>query len=174
MTQVMIDLETMGTQSNAPIISIGAVEFDRTGIISEFYSVIDLKSAVDGGAVMDPRTVIWWMEQSDEARAALTGSGEPIERVLDRFAVWMARFEAEGVWGNGAAFDNVILAEAYKRLDMEQPWPFWRDRCYRTLKSMYPDVTIMRAGTHHNALDDAKTQANHLIEIERQSNGRLF
>lgn len=166
---IMIDLETMGTSPNAPIISIGAVLFDSEEIGEPFYEVIDLKSAVKAGAVMDPATVIWWMEQSDEARSALTGEGLPIRAVLDDFANFVDSAKLDwgvsGVWGNGAAFDNVILAEAYKRLDMDVPWEFWRDKCYRTVKGMYPDVQIKRVGTHHNALSDAKTQAEHLIRI---------
>lgn len=189
---IMIDLETMGTSPTAPIISIGAVIFNAEGITDNFYEVVDLKSAVDAGAVMDPRTVIWWMEQSDEARAALTGGGMPIDTVLGDFghfcAVGVMRkildawedkpttpvLEIFGVWGNGAAFDNVILAEAYKRLDMEVPWPFWKDKCYRTVKQMYPDVEIKRVGTHHNALSDAKTQAEHLIRINAAAGGIIL
>lgn len=51
MQDVMLDLETMGTDANAAIIAIGAVEFDiQNGEIGErFYAVIDLESAVAGG-----------------------------------------------------------------------------------------------------------------------------
>jgi len=188
----MIDLETMGTSPTAPIISIGAVLFDAEEIKERFYEVVDLKSAVDAGAVMDPRTVIWWMEQSDEARAALTGGGRKIDTVLSNFsnffdvgelrqalAAWEDKsttplLEIFGVWGNGAAFDNVILAEAYKRLDVEVPWPFWKDKCYRTVKGLYPSVEIKRVGTHHNALSDAETQAEHLIRINKAAGGIIL
>lgn len=189
---IMIDLETMGTSPTAPIISIGAVLFDAQGIQERFYEVIDLKSTVDAGAVMDPRTVIWWMEQSDEARSALTGEGRRIDAVLSDFyqfcAVGQMREifdswddkpttpvpELLGVWGNGAAFDNVILAEAYKRVERSAPWPFWKDKCYRTIKGMYPNVEIKRAGTHHNALSDAETQAEHLIRINEAAGGIIL
>lgn len=172
---IMIDLETMGTSPNAPIISIGAVLFDAKDVIYCFYEVVDLKSAVKAGAVMDPSTVIWWMEQSDEARGALTGRGRAISEVLAEFSGWLAGVpELAGVWGNGAAFDNVILAEAYKRLDMEMPWPFWTDKCYRTVKNMYSGVEIKRVGTHHNALSDAETQAEHLIRINEAAGGIIL
>lgn len=49
---------------------------------------------------------------------------------------------------------------------LEQPWAFWNDRCYRTLKAR-SELKIARTGTHHNALDDAKSQALHLITIWR-------
>ena len=66
------------------------------------------------------------------------------------------------VWGNGATFDNVILSNAYKAAGMEQPWKFWDDRCYRTVKGLLPDIKIERLGTHHNAVYDAMSQARHL------------
>jgi exodeoxyribonuclease VIII len=46
-----------------------------------------------------------------------------------------------------------------------QPWRHWNDRCYRTVKSLYPDVKLERVGTHHNAVDDAESQARHLIAM---------
>ena len=163
---IMIDLETMGNRPNAPIIAIGAVAFDANGIDREFYEVVDLDSSVRSGAVIDPSTVMWWLQQSDEARASLfVMDGVTLSKALDKFSLWATVSHITGVWGNGATFDNVILAESYRRLDKVAPWPFWKDKCYRTVKGMYPDVKMERAGTHHNALDDAKSQALHLMKI---------
>lgn len=163
---LMIDLETMGTRPDAPIMSIGAVAFDGTGVHRLFYRTVSLQSSVESGATIDPQTVEWWLSQSDDARAALVADiSEPLPRCLADFSAFVSDFDVSGVWGNGASFDNTILAESYKRLGMEPPWPFWKDRCYRTIKSLYPDVELRRDGTHHNALDDAKTQAHHLIQI---------
>ena len=78
----------------------------------------------------------------------------------------------EGVWGNGASFDNVLLATAYKRLGMETPWPFWKDRCFRTMKNVCK-VDHSFEGTAHNALDDARSQAQHLIKIDAKLGGFL-
>lgn len=69
------------------------------------------------------------------------------------------------VWGNGAAFDNVILASAYRRVTAGTPWQYWNDRCYRTVKALHPDVPMQRTGDHHNALDDAISQAHQLIAM---------
>ena len=170
---VMIDLETMGTRPNAPIIAIGAVMFDGNGTIEEFYVNIDLESAVDDShAVVDPKTVLWWMEQGGEARAALRGDKKKVLTALYEFRDWLKPVEPEGVWGNGASFDNIILSETYRRLNLAPPWPFWADRCYRTMKNMYPHIQMDRSGVHHNALDDAKSQANHLIKIWSEGMGR--
>ncbi|MDU7382496.1 MAG: 3'-5' exonuclease, partial [Enterobacteriaceae bacterium] len=75
MTHLMVDLETMGSNPEAPIIAIGAVFFDpgtgKTG--PELYQIVSLESAMEFGAKPDAATIIWWMKQSAEARAAITG-----------------------------------------------------------------------------------------------------
>jgi len=164
MKNVMVDLETLGNGSNAVIISIGAVEFDKTGLGREFYMRVDPQSCVDAGLKMDVSTVMWWMQQSDAARSAFKGPGAfPLDVALGEFAAWYPKDAC--LWGNGATFDNVILGNAYKALSGAQPWAYWADRCYRTLKSLRPDIKMARAGVHHNALDDAKDQATHAIDI---------
>lgn len=167
---IMIDLETMGTRPNAPIIAIGAVVFNGAGIGGDFYMNVDLKSDVDSGAVIDPSTVLWWMQQSDEARASLLQGGVPIEHALVEFSAFLPE-TISGVWGNGATFDNVLIREAYGRANMRAPWPFWLDKCYRTVKGAFPSVELKRSGTHHNALDDARSQAEHLIAINKTAGG---
>lgn len=163
---IMIDLETMGNTPDAPIVAIGACRFDRTGVSEEsaFYETISLASAVDGGAKMEASTVLWWMEQDAAAQAEIIGAKSDLSGVLCDFTHWVKKIDADGVWGNGAAFDNVILAQTYRRYGQPAPWPFWLDRCYRTVKSL-SKVPIDRQGTHHNALDDAISQAKHLVEI---------
>ena len=170
MKDVMVDLETMGTGPVAAIIAIGAVEFDLgTGAIGEFfYVVVNLESSVQGGGVIDPSTVMWWLGQSDDARAAVRTEGTHITVALMRFAAWLAQRGAGDdlrLWGNGAGFDNVVLEAAYRHAHIQCPWNFWNNRCYRTIKALHPTVKAIRTGTHHNALDDAITQAKHLIAV---------
>ena len=160
MKHVMVDLETLGNGNDAVIISIGAVAFDvDAGLGDEFYMNVDPQSCVDAGLKMDVSTVMWWMQQSDEARAAFETKGQPLELVLATFSEWFP--EGATLWGNGATFDNVILGSAYRAIGVKQPWEFWNDRCYRTLKNLWPDSKLARIGAHHNALDDARSQAAH-------------
>lgn len=166
----MLDLETMGTDPNAAIIAIGAVEFDITTqeVGERFYAVVDLVSSVESGGVIDPSTVLWWMKRSEEARSEFSHGGEILEIALQKFSAWMenrGKREDVRVWGNGAAFDNVILATAYRCNRLQLPWTVWNDRCYRTVKALNPTVKMQRTGTHHNAVDDAESQARHMIAL---------
>lgn len=174
MKNVMLDLETMGKSANAAICSIGAVEFDlEIGELGrEFYTIVDLESSVNAGGVIDSSTVLWWLKQSDTARAELQRRGNKIELALVMFSEWLdgCGFEPREIciWGNGAAFDNVILRSAYENSGIKTPWEFWNDRCYRTVKNMHRGVEIVRTGTQHCAVDDARDQARHLVQLVLQ------
>jgi hypothetical protein len=173
---IMLDLETLGNSAGCAILSIGAVAFDpETGELGEeFYRVVNTNSCVVAGLTFDQGTLDWWKKQSPGARQVLRDAyaetALTLNAALHDFSRYLHR--ATGgrqprLWGNGADFDNPILAAAYKaaRID-QQPWKFWDNRCYRTLKNLHPEVPLpARTGTHHNALDDAKTQAEHALQI---------
>jgi exodeoxyribonuclease VIII len=169
----MLDIETMGTRLDAPIISIGAVSFNAMGLTGhKFYRNVSLHSAVRTGAVIDPGTVLWWLRQDKVAQDALDESQDEaidLELALRDFMQFLCSYgdSLKGVWGNGATFDNVLMQESGRRCGVPM-WEFWKDRCYRTIKSCHPDVPLERHGAHHNALDDAVSQAIHLVAINEK------
>lgn len=165
----MLDLETLGNKPGSVIVAIGAVKFGGGEILDSFYERVDAESCEAIGLQMDVSTVLWWMKQSDAARNEITQPGGKLSEVLMRFSSWLKDPDVE-VWGNGASFDNVLLSDAYDRARLPRPWKYYNDRCYRTVKSLRPDVPLPRTGTHHNALDDAKSQALHLMQIQRPLN----
>jgi hypothetical protein len=170
---LMLDLETLGTQPDAAIVSIGACFFDikSRAIGPTFNRTIHLSSAVKHGGTMDPSTVLWWLRQGDAARKAIAYNGEPIDRALSDFVAWcMQHCRAEDLrpWGNGSSFDITIMETALRRLGIELPWKFWNIRCFRTVKSQYPQVkydVTEKGDEAHNALADAKFQCQHLFKI---------
>ena len=172
-TQVMIDIETMGTGNNAAILSIGAVKFDLSlrdvshdCIIDRFYAPVDLKSSQAHGGKVDADTVIWWLaRERDEARVEMLGEQRiDLASVLEGFASWFGD-DSLPVWGNGATFDNVIVRSAYDSIGMACPWKFYDDRCHRTLKNLAPGLNPPRLGVHHNALADAEYQVHQLLMV---------
>ena len=173
---VMIDLETWGTGNYAVPVSIGAVKFDPAKSESEwstFHIAVDPESAMKAGLRADAETILWWM---DDTRREALHCWYRLERVdltsaLDGFATWFGA-ESLPVWGNGATFDNVILRNAFIAAGQDCPWKFWHDRCFRTMKALpgARELEPRRAGTHHDALDDALHQARHLIRIVEHFN----
>ncbi len=175
---VMVDLETMGNKSSAPIVSIGAVFFNpasgRTG--AEFYAVVSLESSMLLGGLPDAGTILWWLKQSPEARSAITmGDAMPLVDALELFSDFISENSDAGynvqVWGNGASFDNVILRSSYERANIECPWKFWNDRDVRTITEMgeaigiKPRYDIPFEGDMHNALSDARHQVKYVSAI---------
>ncbi|EMS0095588.1 3'-5' exoribonuclease, partial [Escherichia coli] len=112
---LMIDLETMGKNPDAPIISIGAIFFDpQTGDMGpEFSKTIDLETA---GGVIDRDTIKWWLKQSREAQSAIMTDEIPLDDALLQLREFIDENSGEffvQVWGNGANFDNTILRRSY-------------------------------------------------------------
>jgi DNA polymerase III epsilon subunit-like protein len=171
MKHVMIDLETMGNKPNAPIIAIGAVFFDMTTgeMGTEFYKEINLESSVGIGCEMDPSTVLWWLKQSDAARAKFA-KNDKAEHVLTSL-IEFTEFMGKGAkpWGNGAGFDLGILANSYRHLGMEPPWQFWNERDVRTIVELDTKnhKNMKFTGIPHYALDDAKHQVKYVSAIIR-------
>ena len=158
---LMVDLETMGTKSNSAIISIGAVEFDiltgKTG--REFYRNVSLQSCISLGLIVDADTIMWWMEQSQDARKSLTeGEIISIQQALIDFREFCNK--EYQIWGNSARFDLGLLENAYDKISISIPWKFKQERCLRTLVSFNPEIkhSIEFEGTAHNALDDCYHQ----------------
>lgn len=167
---IMVDLETLSTESNAMIVAIGAVTFSQYDTGETFYQPIDICARTFGQYHISPSTTQWWMAQNDDARAVFHDPRTTsLAEALTAFASFVQRFTSGPsnvrVWGNGAAFDNVILANAYRSENLNPPWKFYNDRCYRTYKAMAPSIQIKHMGTHHNARDDALSQAQHLLRV---------
>ena len=164
MKNVMVDIETLGNGSHSAILSIGAVQFDETGTGEQFYVRVNAESCVAAGMKMDVSTVLWWFKQGDKARMEVANGGIDISNALEDLATW---WPAKATfWGNGATFDNVIVANAYQRLGIQRPWGYTSDRCYRTMKAMFPNIKAdPMDGVAHNALADALYQAQHMVKI---------
>ena len=163
----MVDLETLGNRSDSVILSIGAVSFDKE-LEKEFYRKVNLQSSLALGFDLDANTILWWLQQNLDARKELYQDAEEfptIYSVLIDFSLWLQNKDEVKLWGNGSDFDNVILTNAYQICKLTTPWKFFNNRCYRTMKNLCSEIKIERISIHHNALDDARNQALHLIEI---------
>lgn len=186
LSHVMVDLETRGTVPGCVAFSIGAVEFfpDRGILGREFYTIISIADCRDFFLTEDHSpngTVAWWDRQSPEARVALEEAlkedapklKDSLEN-LNGFLRQCGNLRSLRLYGNGADFDNPILRCMYDAADVDfmgSKAGFFGGRCYRSLKNLdellgpgFKFSKIERTGTYHNALDDAKSQALHLME----------
>lgn len=168
----MVDLETMGTQPYAPILSIGACAFSMDGepIADLFYQTVTLESCLELGMRPDAGAIEFWMGQPEGAKQGWLKNPNAVTLplALDAFTDWW-NSRPMSMWGNSARFDCGLLEAAYKLCRKEVPWSWWKEGCYRTVKNLpgARSVALQRYGVHHNALDDAISQAYHLRDIYR-------
>lgn len=190
-TNVMIDLETLGTKPGCIVLTLGAVAFDDTGVLSDLGEVhvrLDSDHQHSVGLKADPGTALWWISQPKEAQEQLLDKPEVnVSTVLAFFNEWLEEVTGTNledvdylpvsIWGNGANFDGPILRELYDAFGMRCPWGFWDECCYRTerksLEALIRQLggtveSVQREGTYHNALDDAKYQVDVLTSLRSQ------
>ncbi|EEQ5869796.1 exonuclease, partial [Escherichia coli] len=170
---LMIDLETMGKNPDAPINALAGKFFDpATGEMGpEFSKTIDLETA---GGVIDRDTIKWWLKQSREAQSAILTDEIPLDDALLQLREFIDENSGEffvQVWGNGANFDNVILRRSYERQEIPCPWRYTNDRDVRTIVALGLVMdfdarsVITFEGERHNALHDARYQAKYVSAI---------
>ncbi len=163
LNNVMVDLETLGRDPGAVIVSIGAVKFDRERetLNGDFYTNIMIQSCFDAGLTADGATIQWWMEQPDEVRHALFRPDPlPLRVALSAFAEFYRG--CEHIWSHGSTFDIPILNAGYRALNEQRPWSSRHIRDTRTLFSLVPQSvleSLQSEGLRHHALHDASRQA---------------
>lgn len=170
-TDIMIDLETLGTKNNCPVISIGACVFDinEKAIKSSFYCTLDLESQIDSGIrVPDSDTIKWWMNQANAAKKVFKEKPIKTFEGLYEFKKWVEKNAGKSakVWGNGSGFDISIMESLFSDFGVECPWKFYNVMDLRTFRRFIgKNKKVEKIGVNHNALDDAKSQAAYVIKM---------
>lgn len=174
MKDVMIDFETFGTSSDACIIQVGAVFFDKdTGFLGkEYKATVDAESAVQSGAIIDSSTIYWWLQQSEEARKSILN---PDKRDIGEVMFELNEFLAPAtrIWSH-ATFDFVILTTTLKRLGIKPRFRYTSGMDLRTLNFLAaPQIlNLTRDGVHHDALDDCKFQVKYAVAAMNKIRGK--
>ena len=172
LTDIMIDLETLATSSNAAILSIGAVKFDpfseelKSPDMESFYIRVDLDSCNELDLEVHDSTIEWWAKQSPEAQdEAFNPEGRVT--VQDAFnQLYKFCWGATRVWSNGSGFDIVICENIFKKINKKIPWDFWQVRDVRTAFDLGIDPQRPPITAHH-ALEDAWNQAVGIQHVYR-------
>ena len=183
---IMIDIETLSTRSDAAILSIGAVKFDlATGAVSDPFLVSIDPTSYDEQQMfdIDNDTVAWWKKQGKTAQKALE-----INRVatvflaLDRLIEYFedngfdAKDNESHVWARGPQFDLTILRHAARMAygkESDAPWMFYQERDVRTFLDAkgYQRWSKLPASCDdliaHRADHDAIKQAYEMLEATK-------
>lgn len=164
---IMIDIETLGTRTCCPVISIGAAAFDLNSILSTFYTALNVSEQIDSKIrQVDAGTIKWWMSQSNAAKTVFKEDAVATKLGLQKLTDYINSFGKDAdiyVWGNGATFDISILESLYYDYNLPVPWKYSKVMDQRTVKRFLgKEIKVLRKGTYHNAVDDAVTQAEYV------------
>jgi len=166
MKRVMLDIETLGTDPGAAILSVGACTFDTDGVGETLHRSVGLQHCEAAGLEIDAETLQWWLDQDDAAAVDLITTGAPLATVLENLTAFCDG--ADEVWANSPKFDGAILEAAYGALDWPTPWEFYELRDVRTVRQLPGAVELEQEGTEHDALDDAVHQAREVAATLRE------
>jgi DNA polymerase III epsilon subunit-like protein len=169
----MIDFETLGTNADSVIMSIGAVKFDLNSDRMDdagFYASISIESNLAAGRQLNEDTLLWWLRQTDAAQEVFFEPKQELSAALDSFSEWWASSHSSTrIWSNGADFDIPMLSHAYRHYGWDTPWEFYNSRCVRTYKSLPGVKGITVPNTQkHNALSDAIAQVRLVQAIQKK------
>jgi hypothetical protein len=158
----MIDIETYDVTPSAVILSIGAERILGSGT---FYVEIDPNTQYERTASL--ATKEWWAKQGNPPIHGTT----TLHDALTSLAHWLKSLSEEPIiWCKGTDFDTVILAHAYKQLNLEVPWKYYNVRDCRTVFKL---CNAPKVGAEHNALEDAMAQSDELIRCLSKLNVEL-
>lgn len=170
---LVCDLETVSLEVYAGIIAIALVPLAFPEPLPVFYEKCRFDNLESKGFELSMTTLDWWSKQDKAVRDEAFSGTQDIEIMLARVSQYFTGLrETTGVqkialWGNGVLFDNLILANAFNRCDIEIPWTYHDDMDYRTFRRLFKDIVRepVFMGDKHNALADATHEAKYLEQM---------
>lgn len=164
--KLMLDCETLDIGGRPVLLSIGAVVFDDYGIYEYFQADIDIESSKQFGFTVSQSTLDWWNQQDPIAKNMAFSGKERVDLVLQKLVDFYKDNGCTEIWSKGVLADIRWINNALDHFNIERPWEYYKEFCFRTLLKSVPRFEIPFAGVQHNALDDAIHQAKQFIYIK--------
>lgn len=176
-TDIMLDIETLGTEEGSTIFQVAAISFDiTTGKIKDTINIIgDIEKY--NSLTVDGSTLKWWLNTNKELLTDLLNSGTYDEyELFETLYKWITKQSETGdmkdvyLWGNGILFDNAKIQSALNSCSgLHYPIFYRNDRDLRTLLELASLKTGLteselkssvedESETLHDAFDDTKYQ----------------
>lgn len=166
-TEMMFDIETLGTRAGCVVLSFAAVVYTSTKgvVIAGVSHVLSVPDQIRTGAHVDEGTAAWWATQSDAAWGAATSNPVSVRYATKELDALVLKHNPERIYCQGMDFDFPIFADLRRRFDLGSGWEHWKQRDTRTAydEHGFDPKTVTRAGTHHDAASDCNHQIRCLI-----------
>ncbi len=179
---IMIDIETFGLSPKGMIASIGAVSFGygelpMLQVFDSFYLNVRTEHQ---DRLITPSTVEWWLKQSKKAQEALLEDPRvDLNSALKSLTSFIRG--ADRIWANGVSFDLAILRDAFEEYGQAIPWGYGQEMCMRSIRVLgkelgldYSTYKNTSGIVQHNALADAKLQAQYVIGVFETAKGNTL
>ena len=171
--KLMIDCETLDIGERPVLLSIGAVVFDDNGIYEYFQADIDIESSKQFGFTVSQSTLDWWDQQDPIARNMAFYGKERVDIVLQKLVAFYKNHGSPEIRSQAPLPDIPWITNALDHFDIERPWKYYKEFCFRTLLKSAPKFEIPFAGVPHNALDDAIHQAKQFIQLKKTQTNQM-
>lgn len=173
MKAASLDIETLGTNSDAVVLSIGACIVTPDGVQTEgsFYSRVNIQQQIDLGRSITEGTLRFWLDQDRAVQKSTFGYGDgpSIREVVSKLYAWLDVHGFPGVYCKGPQFDAAILDSMADSAKVQRPVHYRKWRDIRTLEEiivwaghedllMQTKETMSKWGGAHDALADAQMQ----------------
>lgn len=170
---IMKDIESLDLGPKSVVTQLAFVAFDMDDPEDQFRVVseyLPIQPQIFLGRTINADTVIWWMNQSEEARAGfkqntgndmdeLTSLVNSFNRKLSQVIEGADDYE---IWARGPQFDIVNIETLFGDCGEQVPWKYDRVRDLRTLMKLAGVATadVIRPADQidHVALDDCRYQ----------------
>lgn len=175
----MVDVETLSTEPNAVVLSIGALRFNPMSgqVLGSFHVKLNLTEQRNRHISAD--TVQWWVNQlkekngfelfSENNRTMVRNALIALREFMDDIGVDDKRV----VWACDPDFDCVILENLFNEYGFKVPWRYTEPKSVRTVRLLaeLTGVKLPDTKATHNAIEDCERQAMEVSTFIRKSKG---
>ncbi len=169
MIETMIDIETLGTGPRSIVLSIGAVNFSDQGPLDQgIFLPLDIDQQIAMGCDGTQSTLLWWMEQSEEARRkSFCKDRLHLPDAYGHLKRYVA--DVQQFWAKGPQFDMVTLENVFKGAP-----PLWKYNTVRDMRTLQSECGLdgwappRWEGVAHDPCSDCMFQIHVVLEARRR------
>lgn len=186
MKRVFFDLETLGRGPDALIMSCGISTLsDQPGISGHSIVCTELFPSIGQqiakGRRIEYETVKWWVTENPPSYPFEVGDDKRL--TLNAFCSKLLIYTngAGEICSNSPSFDLAIIRNLFDSCGFSEPWPFWKEEDFRTIKKwnrseyekfkalFYAEAKGNTRHVPHSALFDVEFMAEFVASLERKA-----
>lgn len=182
---IMVDLETLGLNSDSQVMQISAVSFDITGKVYDievFNQYINIFDKLFQFNKVDLNTVDWWIKTDvdlfmgiiEKCKNSDKNEYEVLEEFKDYINNFYKEYENVYLWSNGISFDIKILKDKMNSYGINLPIKYNSERDVRTIVDFnccelnisekdFRKQFEVKDMVKHDALNDCFTQIDWVV-----------